>query len=495
MNGQYEIEDTVEDVRASAAFDPGRFPRIFRSFYELENNADELLSFRAGQVPYWGIIRLVVLVRLMDRLLGESSAGDIYLSPRKGRLLRTANYILTSLWRTPFRYANREVVFFCSGVNQTLRDGRYFNTRPDYFAGELRGRRILLIEGADDLQYDWPRAMSPVCFKGGITVPGAIMGRLRRVPSGDPQVSAFMALLERTLGDDLTAHNYAEVRSYLCNRIFASATYQSIVSRLLDRLNPRLLLLENTHSGLDTEVLMAARERGITTAEYQHGAINPVCPFHNFHPRLLAAGYDKCLPDYFLSYGDFWNHLVNTSAKCVSIGNPHVASVRGLSKRPAPTESLYFLSSANSPQLYLERIRELRAEGFSVLFRPHPVERPLMKERYGDFFERHGVRVDMSEDFYDELHAHALVLGDGRSTSIFEAYAITGGRACILEMNEKLSEDLPKHAFLKVIRSVRELRPALREFKDRSESANYEQLFAPNWRERFARFISDTLEK
>jgi hypothetical protein len=495
MNSQYKIADTVEDVRAPAEFDPARFPRVFRGLYELENNSEELLSFRAGHVPYWGIIRLVLVMRLMDRLIGESSAGDIFLSPRKGRLLRTAKYILTSLWRTPLRYANREVVFFCSGVNQNLRDGRYFNTRPDYFAGELRDRRILLIEGADDLQYDWPRAMSPVSFKGGLTVPGAIVGRLRRVPSDHPQVSGFMALLERTLGDDLSRHTYDEIRSYLRGRVFASTTYYSIVSKLLDQLKPRLLLLENTLFGFDIEVLMAARERGIPTAEYQHGAINPVCPYHNFHPRLLAAGYDKCLPDYFLSYGDFWNQLLTTSAKCVSIGNPHVASVRGLSKRPAPTESIYFLSSANSPQLYLERIRELRAEGFSVLFRPHPVERPLMKERYGDFFERNDVRIDLSEDFYDELHAHALVLGDGRSTSIFEAYAITGGRACILEMSEKLSEDLPNHAFLKVIRSVRELRSALAEFRDRTESANYEQLFAPNWQERFARFISDTLEK
>lgn len=469
------------------------FHPILHRLFALESEAEELLSFRSGAVPYWGMIRLALVMRLIDRIRGEESAGDIYLKHRTFSKLRSLRYVAQSLWRSPAWHSSKEILLLCSGVNWNRENGKFFNTRADYFARQLKDHRTLLIEGASDLRYTLPRATGPVSFKGGLTVPAAIRAKFGSLPPQDrANLSAFIRMLERVLGSALTSSDYALMEQRLSRDILRSEAYYGVVSRLLDRLRPRLILMENAHFGFDIEVVVAARERGIVTAEYQHGAVNPVCPYHNFHPRLLAAGYSNCLPDFFLSYGDFWNSFLGTSSRIVTVGNPHIATRRAAApKVQARKNSIYFLSSANSPNIYVEKMRDMRAAGFEVVFRPHPIERPLLAERYGTFFADVGIEVDLANDFYGQLRAHEVVLGDGRSTSMFEAFALATGRVFVMEMNEELTNALPNHTFLPSVKSVQELQARIAQ--PHQDVVTREALFASDWQDRFSRFVAAAL--
>ena len=139
----------------------------------------------------------------------------------------------------------------------------------------------------------------------------------------------------------------------------------------------------------------------------------------------------------------------------------------------------------------MKKMREMVEEGFSVVFRPHPVERPLLERRYGRFFEDMKIAVDLSNDFYEQLRSYGVVVGDGRSTSLFEAFAIAKGRVFVLEMNEQLTKALPNHRFLQTIKSAKDLKNRLAEKPEHEVSV--EQLFAPNWRERFSKFVSSIM--
>jgi hypothetical protein len=469
------------------------FHPFLQRLFALEARPEELLKFRAGAVPYWGLIRLLLLLRLVDRIRAEDSAGDLYLKGRSFSALTSLRYVVSSLWRSPMRHSDQEILMLCSGVNWNQENGKFFNTRADYFARELGDHRTLLIEGASELHYSWPRATGPVTFKGGLTVPAAIRAKFGSLGAQEKaDLSAFMKLLESVIGNALTAQDYALMEQRLNRDILRSKAYYAISSRMLDRLQPRLILMENAHFGFDIEIIVAARERGITTAEYQHGAVNPTCPFHTFHPHLLAAGYASCLPDFFLSYGDFWNPFLATSARIVTVGNPHIASRRAAAARvELRRNSIYFLSSANSPGIYVEKMREMVAAGFSVVFRPHPIERPLLSQRYGNFFAEAGIALDLESDFYGQLCIHEVVLGDGRSTSMFEAFALASGRVYVMEMNEELTSALPNHKFLPVVRSIRELKARMEQPHD--DMVTREELFASDWRDRLARFVSGVL--
>jgi len=472
-------------------FAASSFHPIYQRFFALESDPEPLLAYRAGEVPYWGLIRLPLLIRLADRVRGEDSAGDIFLKRRRFAPGRVAKYVSASLWRSPLRQAPAAAVFVCAGVNWARENSAYFNTRVDYFVRQLPDWRVLVVEGADNLRYAWPRAVAPVAFKGGLTVPVALRARLVRLARAEEaSLRDFMALLARAFEGVLTRTDLAAFEAQLRYRIAGSRAAYALAAKFLDRMRPRIVFVESAHFGFDLELLAAAKERDIRTAELQHGAINPVCPHHNYHPRLLGAGFHRFLPDYFLSYGDFWSQLLTSSARPVTIGNPHIATAAA--RLPAGTPrpgSVYFLSSANSAPIYMERMRELVAHGLTVLFRPHPVERPLLQQRYGNLFAERGIQVDLGNDFYSQLRNHQFVIGDGRSTSLFEAFAIARGRVFILEMSPQHTAALPNHPFPEVIRSVRELkdRPPASE----ADEAIVERLFASDWERRFGAFMAD----
>lgn len=478
---------------ADGRFDPSGFHPIFRRLLTLESRAEKLLSYRTEHLPFWSLIRLPLLARLLDRVQGEDSARDIFLKPRRFGIGTVLRYVATSIRRSPFRYSNRDVVLFCSGTNRMRENGAFFNTRVDYFLEPLAGQRTLLIEGAQDLRYAWPRTVGPVSCRGGLTVPAALRARVSRLSRNElAAVEDFMALLGGAFDGVLDASDCALLQDNLKSSILRARAYYADACRLLARLKPRLVLLEGGHSGFDVEFLTAARECGIVTVEYQHGAINPFCPYHNFHPALLQAGYDRHLPDYFLSYGDFWNALLMTSARVVTIGHPHIEAVRRRMPRVARRpDSVYFLSSANSPQKYMAQLRDLAQAGFTPVFRPHPAERPLLKQRYGTFFEHMNIAVDVSDDLYAQFGAHELVVGDGRSTSFFEACAFAPGRVFILKASGE-DEPLPNHAFLQTVAGAADLRRRAGQGSETSLSA-IDQVFAPNWRERFVDFLSQVL--
>lgn len=481
-----------EQATPNPHFRAADFHPLIQAFFALERRR-ELMDFRIGPVPYWGLIRLPLLIRLLDRVSGEIDSGDIYLKPRGASAGRIASYGLANLSRLPFRHVDKDFVFFCSGVNWIDRGGAFFNTRVDYFAERLPRGRTLLVEGADALRYRRPRAAEAVACKGGLTLPGAVWAKVGRLSGNDSlRLAQFIALLKESIGDALTAADYALLSDYLRRALLRSRVYYAVCGKLLDRLRPRLLFVESAHFGVDIELIVAARERGIKTAEYQHGAVNPLCPYHNFEPSLLAAGYDRCLPHYFLSYGPFWNRQMTTSAEIVSIGSPHVAAALARPRSaPTATGSVYYLSSAGPARFYIERIRELVAEGFAVTFRPHPVERPLLRARYGTALDDLGIEIDVSDDFYARLRREAVIVGDGRSTSIFEALALAGPNVFVLETSRRLSQDMPTHAFLRTVTSARDLRCRLAE--PPQQSVEIDELFARNWQERFARFVAMAL--
>src|SRR5687768_12225925 len=76
-----------------------KFHPIFQRALLLEADAEELLSYSTGKVPYWGLIRLALMIQLLDRAREENSARDIYLRPRAFRLGGSLRYALASLWR------------------------------------------------------------------------------------------------------------------------------------------------------------------------------------------------------------------------------------------------------------------------------------------------------------------------------------------------------------------------------------------------------------
>ena len=80
----------------------------------------------------------------------------------------------------------------------------------------------------------------------------------------------------------------------------------------------RLLIKEEAcYGGADNAcAILAARNLGMVSAEYQHGAVSSGHNAYNFAPAISSAkSYRKTLPDYFLAYGSWWAAQINAPVK------------------------------------------------------------------------------------------------------------------------------------------------------------------------------------
>ena len=94
----------------------------------------------------------------------------------------------------------------------------------------------------------------------------------------------------------------------------------------LERVKPRLLLVEEGCYGHMAVFNATAREYGVGVAEFQHGLVTGGHDVYNVAPALeQSEAYRRTLPDYFLGYGAWWNRQFNTPTRKVVIGNPHRA--------------------------------------------------------------------------------------------------------------------------------------------------------------------------
>ena len=342
---------------------------------------------------------------------------------RKLRLaVACAGDLVGAIWR-----GESEVIFVCTGGANVRMAGRYSHRLVDRFASCFPNDTLVL-ERPHELQYFRPRTYGRVGGWGGWQMLEAFGGKVGRLSSRQEEcIGAFVGLLQREFGDLVDAGEWAWLRS-LCRRFSRSEAIATASYRwLLRRLRPKVLMLEDAHYGAAGHLMLAARQLSIPVAEYQHGLISINHEAYNYAPGLLARGYARHLPDYYLAYGQYWGTCLSTSAKVVVIGNPHLSTrLKEIPPGPAKHDEVLFVSSAMDSGRYLAVMTDLLRAGFSVVFRPHPIECSRLAQVYGDFFERNGIPVDLQPDVLVALAGHAIIVGD-ISTALFEALAL--GRA------------------------------------------------------------------
>src|SRR3546814_12540747 len=66
------------------------------------------------------------------------------------------------------------------------------------------------------------------------------------------------------------------------------------------------------------------RSAGIPVAEFQHGYIGHDHYAYNYADSVADSGYRDGLPDYLLTFGQYWADSVRTPSEKVVIGGPRM---------------------------------------------------------------------------------------------------------------------------------------------------------------------------
>lgn len=193
--------------------------------------------------------------------------------------------------------------------------------------------------------------------------------------------------------------------------------------RILDRIHPEIVLMEDASYGSRGSLIAAMKARGIRVVEPQHGWIGPSHPAYNFGRAMREAGMSEQLPDELLTFGPFWSEGLRHPAKQTPIGKPTLeraaANAPAFENRPY---SILVASSVADPSgtaAFVLALRDALPE-WTVVFRPHPSERATLSERYPSLTEAVRVEIDLRGDVYDSLAAVRAATGTA-STVLFEA--------------------------------------------------------------------------
>ncbi len=390
----------------------------------IEDSDPEVLheSVRDGDLPLWPRVRMFFAQSLAAAELGENAVATTA-NPWSVRR-RLVRALLPSRWDARGLRTRRDLLAVVGGGTVRTIDshednwlvGDYLRAAPER-AALLQWRALPGAGGAPSFRPS--RSLDPLDAR--------VDFRARRHALSSSQVARIDGLLDsyaelfRGVLDpgQLDAVKHSAQRFELLRPLVADE-----FARILDRVQPRTVLMEDASYGHRGALIAQMKERGIHVAEPQHGWIGPSHAAYNFGAAMFVDDMRAQLPDELLTFGDFWSQGIRVPYRTTAVGKPHLE--HAATAAPAPDERarvVLVVSSIADPEGTERFVLELDAalpDEWTVAFRPHPSERAVLDRRYPRIASSRSVTIDAESDVYVSLAAARAVVGTA-STVLYEA--------------------------------------------------------------------------
>lgn len=397
--------------------------RFTQALLDLEDaDPDVLLEALPGSdVPLWPQVRMMLAYAMSAQ---ELTSVTVEAAPERfGRLKRVARAALPSREDVRSLSGRRDVLFLVGGTTTYRSDAGVRNWLVGDFADGHPGDAAIvqwrpLMPGA--------QAFADTRSLDALQARAEVRNRLRPRDVG-PQVQRLVREYARLLDFDIADEKVEAVIAEAAYTTPLRARLNEELGRVLDRLQPRVVLFEDAVDGGWGATVAAMKDRGIRVAEPQHGWIGPSHAAYNFGAALRRPELARAVPDELLTFGSYWGEGLRYPADVTVIGKPHLeAQVAGVSAVGDRPREVLVVSSVGEPQrtsAFVLRLAAALPAGWTVRFRPHPSERATVGARYPELVGAARVTLDERLDVYESLAASRIVVGVA-STVLFEAVAM-----------------------------------------------------------------------
>lgn len=386
-------------------------------------------------VHVWRLVRYRVLQRLAQR---ASFAASAHAPSERLGVRGVFDYARIALGRSLYRVAPAEIAIFSTGAVNLRVGSAYTNRLYDPFVATSRSR-VCLIEQSRRKRFDVPRREA-VHYSDLLTVEASIAGRLRRL-GRDTHARAHHVVdsIRRRLPHALENSFWRAIEDTI---MFYAAKYpreRRRYERFLRQRRVRAAFVEDASYGGQPALIDACRACGIRVGEFQHGLVSRHHPAYNYGRSFFSCpDLRSTLPDYYLTFGQYWSERTRTPSVKVAIGYPFLefATTAGRINRDARPVVL-LVSDGTLPQFYRDAVVTLvqsdDLQRADIVLKLHPGEVPYVESRYGDLREHRNVTLETYRSVYDLLGVAAVVIGC-YSTVLYEAQAF--GHSPLVYANE-----------------------------------------------------------
>lgn len=454
----------------------------------IENNPD-IISYRfnADDFLIWPLVRYRIFSQAMDY--------NQYLSKRSTvKKYRLVKYIVNNFLNYPGFVRNKKILIFGTGVTNIKINNNYFNRIHDYYNLVFPDDTVFL-ESSDNFEYRKPRAFKNTYYYDYMKIMSVLKSKL--VTHVDEKttkaIDNFIEFLNKNFAMGFDQTFYEMIKNSLIKEATRLSYMKSYFLKLLDRIQPKIVFLEDAHYGGQSYIIKWAKERGIVTAEFQHGTVSKSDPAYNYGEGVRnSKEYKKYVPDYFLTYGEYWNNQVRIPGKTYVVGNPHFyESIRKYRDIEEQKNTILIVSQWTMTEEFV-KIAEYLAKKFKnmrIIFKMHPGE---MKnyELIKPLESFSNVEIRKDGDIY-ELIARCENIVACYSTAIFEALAFNKKRIYILENNFSRDE-IPQDIGVR-FNSKEELVELIEVKAVSGKHLDIRYYFSDNWKENYINFIKNEL--
>lgn len=470
-----------------------------RMLLQIEDDNELIgLTCPATRLPVWPIIRVPVLRTIMSDWLYKSEPLSSLGS--SVAFIDLAKKAAISLIHN-FSYkenTQRNILIQSSGLGNYYHDRLIYDRLTGYFATALPNRTLVYQDKPKNSFLD-EYSFNPILHK----IPRNIINKLySKLAVNDNHRQLANCVVNRAAENASSRLGYEFSSARILGLVNSLAAHLALLPYASDayanwfsKQGFRLLLKEDAcYGGGSISIIHAAKLCGMVVAEYQHGAILKGHDGYNVADALANShSFKAVLPDYLLTYGNWWSNQTNMPIQKIAIGNPHLtealkARCSDFSKR----NQVLILGDGIETKLYLNLADHVfdmvKGQGTQVVFRPHPFEREKVKS----LTLPNGVRLDSNEDIYSSLKESNVVISE-LSTGLFEAVGLVD-KVLLWETDKSrfLFPEIPFTSFSKMV----ELESILSDkdsFQKVIRTIPTNDLWQPNWKQNYLNFIEGVI--
>lgn len=400
-----------------------------RALLDFENSASDLLQepLADSSTLLWPLARWPVSRAIAEHDIG-TSLPTYARPPLAQRVVRAARRAVPNP-RSARHAPAAPHLFVVSGWTKTPTPRGYENWLTEDFARAL-GHDAVVLQDAylDLLSRGNQRPLLPQTFSYARALE-RIEQRASAHPLDRAQRERIQSVLTETfraiefrVGDAARDRAIADV----LGRVARVPASEREFARVLDRVRPRRIYMQTAAYGNRAAEIRLAHARGVEVAELQHGWIGGSHAAYNFGSAMTSGPLHDHLPDTLLSFGEYWGQSVRFPGRVVAIGKPSLDRQR--LEAPAYHDRPHRVLLVSShyehevAQTTVLALRDALPEPWTIVVRPHPVERSTIAARMPALAGQPRIEFDTVADATASLLMSRAVVGFS-STMLFEALA------------------------------------------------------------------------
>lgn len=396
---------------------------LFEKLIEVENSSD-ILNFRYTykNMLIWPFIRFPVY----RHFYGKELFGK-YTEKPSAQPLIIKDQMKKYLFKNPYLTTHKDIMYIYGTLgNIKSETGKIHNRIFDYYV-DIYLDDTYILENSGNLPYYKKRYKN---LRDSSLILFLTKQELSRAKPTNQDIKMSKSLVEY-LKKKLPIKENNQYWQYLFNLILFFSKEIKILEKyylfLFKSVKPKIVFIEDASYGANCAVILKIlHDLKITCAEIQHGMIYSNHEAYNYSNFLRENNeYKNYMPDYFLSYGDYWNKQIRTPSKVITLGKADFTYYTKNKKFSYNTKNeILFIASIyynDYVKLLKDLLPLLASINFNLKMRLHPMG--INEDvRFDIFKSNNNFTINSEEPLYQALSSAEYVIAD-ISSVLFEAAA------------------------------------------------------------------------